>query len=82
MYRVIDRLDYMFDGDKDMYFNDLRLALAEYTRRVRKYPHRVVYINNVATGEVIKASNEMVYFLFAHNVIPEIVDDIMDEEYE
>ena len=83
MFEVIDRLNYTFDGDEDMYFNDLRLALAEYARRVEKYPHKVIYINNVVTGEVIKASNEMIDFLFAHDLVSEIVDkDYSMEEYE
>ena len=39
-----------------MYFNDLRLALAEYDRRIKSFNHRTVHIINNVTGEKVKCS--------------------------
>ena len=57
MYKVFEWYLGLVEINK-MYFNDLRLALAECNRRV----DRVVYVVNNVTGETIKCSLDSVIY--------------------
>lgn len=65
MYRIVELPENLIDDEENKvtYYNSLWLALPEFYRRIRKMPYALVYIQETATGKIIKASEEMKKFL-------------------
>lgn len=61
MYRIVELPENLVDDEesKVTYYNSLWLALPEFYRRMKKMPYARIFIQETATGKIIKASEEM-----------------------
>lgn len=66
MYRIVELPEDLVDDEesKVTYCNSLWLALPDFYRLIGKNPDALIFIQETATGKIIKASKEMNKFLF------------------